>query len=119
MIGKMTRIKTHFDMFLRILREESEGDLMYYLQSIDTPQEAFDVIKRLDDRLIDLSNKEFDREMSRETYTTKDELIRRFIYITEQQRGYPLWMWELGDVEDWASSRAEDNGYKHLFDYED
>lgn len=108
-------IRNYFDMMSKILREESEGDLMYYLESIDTPQEAMKVIETLRDRLVEMSYNDMTRRMLEQHYDTKTELLARFEFITEKQRGYPLWMWEYSDIEDWASSWAESNWYGYLF----
>lgn len=98
-----------------ILKQESDWDLMYYLETIDTWDEALKVIKTLRKRLIDLEQKEMDKEMRNGVYWTKADLVNRFGFIVEKQRGYPLWMWEYSDIEDFASSWASDNGYGYLF----
>ena len=115
----MQRIKTYFDMMTRILRQESDWDLMDYLQNISTPEEAMEVIKTLRDKLVDMSTKELEEEMKRSVYQTKEDFMSRFEFIIEKQRGYPLWMWEMSDLEEWAESWARDNWYWHFFDYED
>lgn len=112
-------IRTYFDMMSRILRQESDWDLMYYLQNINSPEEAMGVIKTLRYKLVDMSYDELTKEMKKHIYHTKEDLLARFEFIIEKQRGYPLWMWEYSDLEDWASSRAVDNGYWHFFLEED
>lgn len=112
----MQHIRNYFDMMSRILRQESDWDLMDYLQNINSPDEAMEVIKTLRDKLVDFSTEEMKKELSKQTYQTKDEFLARFEFITEKQRGYPLWMWEYGDLEEWASSFAEDTWYEKLFE---
>lgn len=106
-------------MLGRILREESDWDLMYYLQNINSPEEAMEVIKTLRDKLVDMSTAELTKEMNKQTYHTKEDLMARFEFIIEKQRNYPLWMWEYSDLEEWAKDWAESNGYSHMFgDYD-
>lgn len=112
-------IRNHFQMLLPILRDMSEWDIMYYLESLDTPQEAFTFVKELRDKLLEASERAFTSEMKKHLYSDKEDLINQFVFITEKQRGYPLWMWEMWDVEEWASAWAEDNWYWHLFLDED
>ena len=111
----MKNIRTLFQMLTQILKDESEWDLMYYLENINTPEEAFKVIKILREKLVDKSLYEMNREMWKQHFISKENLIGTFITIVEKQRGYPLWMWEYSDAEDWAKSWADDNGYWHLF----
>lgn len=112
----MEHIKTYYDMLSRILRSESEWDLMYYLETITTGDEALKIIRTLKDKLIDMAQRELDREMNRRTYTDRDDLIHRFMFIVEKQRGYPLWMWEYWDIEESARYWADDNWYTPLFE---
>ena len=102
-------------MMIQILREESDWDLMYYLESINTPEQALQVIKILRNKLIDRGNYELNKEMNKYNFISKENLIGTFGTIVEKQRGYPLWMWEYSDIEDWAKAWADDNGYIHLF----
>lgn len=121
----MKNIKTLFQMMIQILREESDWDLMYYLESINTPEEALEVIKTLRNKLVDRGQQELSKEMNKYHFLSKENLIGTFATIVEKQRGYPLWMWEYSDIEDWAWQRALDNHYEFLFaelepaDYED
>lgn len=114
----MGHIKTYFDMLSRILREESEWDLMYYLESVDTPEEAMEVIKTLRDKLVDKSTEELEKEMWNTEYLTKQDLMDRFEFLIEKQRWFPLWMWELSDLEEWAKDWADWHWYGHLFEEE-
>jgi hypothetical protein len=52
-------------------------------------------------------------------YPTKEDLLSRFEFIIEKQRGYPLWMWEYWDLEERAEDWARDHWYGYLFRYED
>ena len=115
----MQRIRNYFDMMTRILKEKSDWDLMDYLHNINTPEEAMEVIKSLRYELVDVSYNELKREMSRQTYQTKEELLARFEFIVEKQRWYPIWMWEYSDIEEWAGDWALENGYWHFFLDED
>lgn len=112
----MEHIKTYFNMMNKILRRKSEGDLMYYLECISTPEQAMTVIKSLREDLVKMATEELTKEMNKQTYHNKEDLINRFAHIIEKQRWYPFWMWEYSDLEEWACSRAEDNGYGHLVD---
>lgn len=107
-------IRSYFDMISRILKEESEWDLMYYLDTITTWEEALKVIKTLRDKLVDMSVDELTKAMEG-VYPTKEDLLSRFEFIIEKQRGYPLWMWEYWDLEERASSRADGHWYGYLF----
>lgn len=111
----MDHIKTYFDMLSRILRDESDGDLMYYLESVNTPEEAMEVIKTLRDKLVDKSTEELEREMWKTKYLTKQDLMDRFEFLIEKQRWFPLWMWEFWDLEEWAEDWADWHWYSHLF----
>ena len=102
-------------MMIQILREESDWDLMYYLESINTPEQALEVIKTLRNKLVDKGQQELDKEMKKYNFISKENLIGTFATIVEKQRGYPLWMWEYSDIEDWAKAWADDNGYARLF----
>lgn len=105
-------------MLTSILREISDGDIMFYLQ--DTRREnAYEEVKDITDRLVEESNRELTRQMLATQYEDKDRLVANFCKITEEMRGYPLWMWEMWDIEDRASSWAEDNWYWYLFRDED
>lgn len=106
-------------MMIQILREESDWDLMYYLESINTPEQALEVIKTLRNKLVDKSQQELNKEMGKYNFISKENLIGTFATIVEKQRGYPLWMWEYSDIEDWAKAWADDNGYVRLFIEED
>ena len=112
----MGHIKTYFDMLVKILREESDWDLMYYIQSIDTPEIAFSIIKMLDRKIAEMSYNELTREMGKQKFDNKADLLAKFEFIVEKQRGYPLWMWEYSDLEEWAEDWGRNNGYKHLFE---
>lgn len=112
----MAHIRNRFDMVKRILTEESDGDLMYYLENITTWDEALEVIKTLRKRITDMSLVEMDKEMKKHLYTNKDDLINQFWFIIEKQRNYPLWMGELSDVYEWAEDWAKHNWYAHLFE---
>lgn len=111
-------IRSYFDMISRILKEESDWDLMYYLDTITTWDEALEVIKTLRNKLVDMSVDELTKSMEG-VYPTKEDLLARFEFIIEKQRGYPLWMWEYGDLEERASSWADNNWYGYLFRDED
>ena len=106
-------------MMIQILREESDWDLMYYLESINTPGQALEVIKTLRNKLVDRGNYELNKEMNKYNFISKENLIGTFGTIVEKQRGYPLWMWEYSDIEDWAKAWADDNGYAWLFTEEE
>jgi len=106
-------------MMIQILREESDWDLMYYLESINTPEQALEVIKTLRNKLVDKGQQELDKEMKKYNFISKENLIGTFATIVEKQRGYPLWMWEYSDIEDWAKAWADDNGYARLFTEEE
>ena len=115
----MAHIRNYFEMMTRILREESDGDLMYYLENINKPEEAMEVVRTLRNKLVDMSYNEMTKEMNAVSIQTKEDLLARFEFVVEKQRGYPLWMWEYGDLEEWASSWAEENWYGWLFREED
>lgn len=102
-------------MMIQILREESDWDLMYYLESINTPEQALEVIKTLRNELVDRGQQELNKEMGKHHFISRENLIGTFATIVEKQRGYPLWMWEYSDIEDWAKAWADDNGYIQLF----
>lgn len=102
-------------MITQILREESDWDLMYYLENINTPGQALEVIKTLRNELVDRGQQELNKEMGKHHFISRENLIGTFATIVEKQRGYPLWMWEYSDVEDWAKVWADDNGYARLF----
>lgn len=108
-------IKTYFQMLTQILRRESDWDLMYYLEHI-TPQQAYSELVGIKNKLDIMAQEELTKEMNKNGgFFCKEELINTFIRIIEKQRGYPLWMWEYSDLEDWAKGWADDNGYIHLF----
>lgn len=111
----MTKIKNYFQILTPILRELSDGDIMYYLQSITSGEEALEVIKEIRDKLVDESEKELTIKMLQENYNTRDELVARFSTLIEKQRGYPLWMGEYSDLEEWASSWADNHWYGFLY----
>ena len=115
----MTRIRNYFDFLKEILKRESDWDLQYYIQSIRTPEEALSIIKMLDREICNMSYKELTKEMNKHTFTTKEELMNMFGFIVEKQRGYPLWMWEYSDIEDWSSEWANQHWYWHLFTNDD
>jgi hypothetical protein len=48
-----------------------------------------DVIKTLRDKLVDMSVDELTKSMEG-VYPTKEDLLSRFEFIIEKQRGYPL-----------------------------
>lgn len=111
-------IRSYFDMISRILKEESDWDLMYYLDTITTWDEALEVIKTLRNKLVDMSVDELTKSMEG-VYPTKEDLLARFEFIIEKQRGYPLWMWEYWDLEERAEDWANAHWYGYLFKDED
>lgn len=115
----MQHIRNYYELLSKILRERSEWDLAYWLDSFQNADEVYKEFKIIKAELCEAARKQLDIEMKKKAYQSREDLVNMFWFIIEKQRGYPLWMGELSDIEDWAEDWAEDNWYKFLFTNDD
>lgn len=112
----MTHIKTQREIFRSIVKEYAD-DVYDFLQLAQWWREDF--LKNIEREFTERQEKELTRYLVQKlqwipNHTVWD-LEEAFTIRVEKNRGYPLWMWELSDVSEWAEFWARDNGYGYLY----
>ena len=106
-------IRTQREILRNILRDKAD-DVYDFLQLANGWKENF--LVEVEKEFSDEQNRELTKYMKSKLYATKDDLMGQFSFWVEKNRGYPIWMWECGDIDEAAESWAEDNGYGYLFE---
>lgn len=106
-------IRTQRQILRQVLRWKAD-DVYDFFQLANGWKENF--LTEVEKEFSDEQNRELARYMNSKIYTTKDDLLGEFVFWVEKNRGYPLWMWELWDIEEAVEMWARDNWYGHLFE---
>lgn len=113
----MQHIRTQREIFRQIVKPHCD-DVYDFLQLANWWKENF--LRDVEREFTDRQNIELTRYMTHRLSEiwnlTAQDLDREFVFYIEKNRWYPLWMWELADIEEWALSWAKDNGYGYLYE---
>ncbi len=110
----MQHIRTQREIFRQVVKPYCD-DVYDFLQLAQGGKENF--LHDIEMEFIDKQEEELTKYMnSKGSFRTKDDLRNEFIFWVEKNRGRPLDMGEMWDVEEAIENWAEDNGYRHLVD---
>ena len=116
----MRHIRTQREIFKQVIKENAD-DVYDFLQLANWWRENF--LRDIEREFTDKQNEELTKYMIQKLQWIQNpavwDLEEEFSFWIEKNRGYPLWMWELSDISEWAEFWAKDNGYGYLYRNED
>lgn len=107
-------IKSQREIFRQVAKLYCD-DVYDFLQQAQGWTEGF--LHCFEMEFIDKQEEELTKYMnSKGTFRTRDDLRNEYIFWVEKNRGRPLDMGEMWDIEEAIENWAKDNGYGHLVD---
>ena len=107
-------IKSQREIFRQVVKPYCD-DVFDFFQLARGGEENF--LHKIEMEFIDKQEEELTKYMnSKGTFRTRDDLRNEFIFWVEKNRGRPLDMGEMWDIEEAIENWAKDNGYGHLVD---
>jgi len=107
-------IKTQREIFRQVAKLYCD-DVYDFLQQAQWWTEGF--LHCFEMEFIDKQEEELTKYMnSKAPFRTKDDLRNEFMFWVEKNRGRPLDMGEMWDIEEAIENWAKDNEYGHLYE---
>lgn len=111
---KKMHIKSQREIFRQVVKPYCD-DVFDFFQLARGGEENF--LHKIEMEFIDKQEEELTKYMnSKGTFRTRDDLRNEYIFWVEKNRGRPLDMGEMWDIEEAIENWAKDNGYGYLYE---